>query len=409
MRIAFVHQYFPGQFARLAKHFLDEGKHDVIAFHRGLRDGRSSDPVDGIRLIEFGEEIPPERDEKRALAGTERFIREAVSLARKADTLRQEGWVPDVVYSHTGWGSAAYLHDAFPEAKFIKYCEWFFNNTPECTQFLNPARRPIGIRIATSLMNLPILGDLAAGDLLIAPTEFQKSQFPASIRPSIEVAPDGVDMEFFSPQPAATFSLADGRKLTGSNRVVTYVARGADPFRGFKPFMEALALLQARDPLVEALILGDRTVYYGVGQGTEGHFHEVMKSVTIDPSRTHFLGKLDYAAYRDVLRISSAHVYLTVPFVLSWSMLESMATGCAVIGSDTAPVREFIRDRENGLLADFFDPQNIAARIEEALNGGPEIEAMRANARRTIEERWAAELALARHSELLARVLAQPK
>jgi glycosyltransferase involved in cell wall biosynthesis len=409
MRIAFVHQYFPGQFARLAKHFLNEGKHDVIAFHRGLRDGRSSDPVDGVRLIEYGEDVPPERNEKRALAGTERFIREAVSLARKADTLRQEGWAPDVVYSHTSWGSAAYLQDVFPKAKFIKYCEWFFNNSPECTQFLDPIPRPLGVRIGTSFMNLPILGDLAAGDLLVAPTEFQKSQFPPSIRQSIEVAPDGVDMEFFSPGPAAMCPLPDGRQVTSNDRIVTYVARGADPFRGFKPFMEALALLQARDPLVEALILGDRTVYYGAGYGTEDHFHEVMKSVAIDPLRTHLLGKLDYAAYRDVLRVSSAHVYLTVPFVLSWSMLESMATGCALIGSDTAPVREFINDGENGLLTDFFDPQGIATRIELALNGGPAIDAMRANARRTIEERWSADIALARHSELLARVLAQTK
>lgn len=408
MRIAFVHQYFPGQFARLARHFVDEGI-EVTAFHRGLRDGRSSDPVDGVRLIEYGQEIPPEPNEKRALASTERFIREAVSLARRADTLRQEGWTPDVVYSHTGWGSAAYLHDAFPEAKFIKYCEWFYNNSPESAEFLNPATRPIGIRIATSLMNMPILSDLAAGDLLIAPTEFQKSQFPAAIRPSIEVAPDGVDMKFFSPDPSASFPLPDGRKLTRGDRILTYVARGADPFRGFRPFLEALALLQARDPKVEALILGDQTIYYGAGHGTEDHFHEVTKSVRIDPARTHFLGKLDYPIYRDVLRISSAHVYLTVPFVLSWSMLESMATSCAVIGSDTAPVREFIRHGENGLLANFFDPADIAARIEEALNNGPEIEVMRANARRTIEERWSADLALTRHGELLARVLAQPK
>jgi len=408
MRIAFVHQYFPGQFARLARHFVDEGI-EVTAFYRGLRDGRSSDPVDGVHLVEYGQEIPPESNEKRALAGTERFIREAISLARKAEEMRKEGWTPDVVYSHTGWGSAAYMHDIFPQAKFIKYCEWFYNNTPEIAQFLSAAAPPAGIRIGTSLLNLPILGDLAAGDLLIAPTEFQKSQFPASIRPSIEVAPDGVDIEFFSPDPSASCALPDGRMLTRKNRIVTYVARGADPFRGFKPFMEALAMLQARDPMVEALILGDRTVYYGAGHGTEDHFHEVMKSATIDPSRTHFLGKRDYVSYRDVLRISSAHVYLTVPFVLSWSMLESMATGCALVGSDTAPVREFIRHGENGRLVNFFDPHDIAIRIEQALNGGPEIEAMRAAARRTIEERWSAELALARHRELLARVLAQPK
>src|SRR5690606_16559686 len=123
MRIAFVHQYFPGQFARLARHFLDEG-HDVLAFDRWLRDGRSSDPVPGVRVIQFGQQILPEQNENRVLAGTARFIREASSLALKADEVKRQGWLPDVVYSHTGWGSAAYLHDVFPAARYIKYCEW---------------------------------------------------------------------------------------------------------------------------------------------------------------------------------------------------------------------------------------------------------------------------------------------
>lgn len=408
MRIAFAHQYFPGQFARLAKHFLDDG-HEVVAFDRGLRDGRSSDPVPGVRVIEFGQQILPEQKENRVLAGTERFIREAASLALKADELKREGWLPDMVYSHTGWGSAAYLHDVFPAARYIKYCEWYYNNEFESDEPPSEATRLLPARIMTSMMNLPILGDLSAGDLLISPTEFQKSQFPRAVRPAIEVVPDGIDMDFFSPDPAASFQLPDGRRLTRKDRIVTYVARGADPFRGFGSFMQALAQLQARDPLVEALILGDRVVYYGDGSGTEKHFHEVMKTVSIDPARTHFLGKLPYADYRDVLRVSTAHVYLTMPFVLSWSSLESMATGCALIGSDTPPVREFVTHGENGLLANFSDPADIAARIEDMLNGGARTDALRVAARKTVEKRWAADIALARHRELLDRIMAQPK
>lgn len=408
MRIAFVHQYFPGQFARLARHFLDEG-HDVVAFDRGLRDGRSSEPVEGVRVITFGQDLAPGRDERHVLAATEAFLRESTRLASRANELKASGWQPDVVYSHTGWGSAAFLHDVSPKAKYIKYCEWFFHNNAETSEFLDVSEPPLHMRIATSLLNLPILADLSAGDLLISPTEFQKSQFPKAVRDSIEVAPDGVDMDFFSPDPEASFDLPNGRRLTRRDRIVTYVARGADPFRGFEQFMEALALLQARDPDVEALILGDRMGYYGPGHGTEEHFHAVTAKVKFDPARTHFLGKRAYADYRDVLRISSAHVYLTVPFVLSWSMLESMATGCAVIGSDTAPVREFIRHGENGLLTNFFDPVEIAARIETALAGGTNIDAIRANARATINSRWSAGLAITRHRELLDRVLAQPK
>jgi glycosyltransferase involved in cell wall biosynthesis len=408
MKICFVHPYFPGQFARLARHFVEQG-HDVVAFHSGIVDGRSSSPVDRVRLIEFGAEPPAAGRNNDALAGTARFLREAANLALRAEQFSSDGWRPDIVYSHTGWGSAAFLHDVFPKAKFVKFCEWFYNNDARSTDYLTPGRRPLPQRMGTSTLNLPILADLAQGHALISPTEWQKSQFPAIIRDKIEVLPDGVDLDFFSPDSIATFTLPDGRAVGRGDRIVTYVARGADPFRGFGKFIDALARLQARDPRVEAIILGDRTVYYGSGVGTESHFHDVMEKALIDPARTHFLGRLSYEDYRDVLRVSSAHVYLTVPFVLSWSFLEAMAAGCAIVASDTAPVREFMTDGENGRLANFFDTAELADRIAEMLDAGPPAEAMRAKARETIRQRWSAEIAIERHSAIADRLLNEAK
>lgn len=403
MRILFVHHYFPGQFQRMARHYLAAG-HDVIALHRGIKDGRSMTPIDGIKALEYGRQVKPDRDPDHVLHDTEEFIREAASVCIEAEDLKARGWEPDLVYSHTGWGTGAFLHDVFPQAKFVKYCEWFYNNNADSTEFLT-GEQPFASRFMTSLMNIPVLADLMRADLMISPTEWQRAQFPAHMRETIQIVPDGVDTSLFRPDSTAQFALPGGRILRASDSVVTYVARGADPFRGFKPFMEALAKVQARDPDVEAVIVGDRQVYYASNPGSEEHFHAVMAEAKIDPARTHFTGALPYGDYRKVLQVSAAHVYLTVPFVLSWSAFEALSTGCAVVGSDTAPVREFVTDEENGLLAGFFDPDAIASRIEIALAGGPAIEAMRRSARQTIVERWSAEIAIERHENLINRLM----
>jgi glycosyltransferase involved in cell wall biosynthesis len=403
MRILFVHHYFPGQFQRIARHYLASGEHDIVAFHRGLEDGRAMPLIDGIRTLEYGQEVGIDRPSDHLLFETEQYIREAASMGFRAEELREAGWVPDLVYSHTGWGTGAFVQDVFPEAKFVKYCEWFYNNSAASTEFLRPSR-PFLPRFVTSLMNVPVLADLMRADLLIAPTEWQRSQFPQHMRGTIEIAPDGIDTDLFRPDPQATFTTDDGRTFRPGDRVVTYVARGADPFRGFKPFIEALAIVQAGDPQAEAIIVGDRSVYYGTGHGTEQHFHEVMAEAGIDRTRTHFAGRLPYDVYRRVLQVSAAHVYLTVPFVLSWSALEALSAGCALVGSDTAPVREFVVHGENGLLADFFDPEAIALQISAALAGGAAIDRLRRNARQTIVDRWSAESAVAHHTALVAKL-----
>jgi glycosyltransferase involved in cell wall biosynthesis len=406
MRILFVHPYFPGQFQRLASYFHASDRHEVVAFHRGLKDGRETLPIAGIKMIEYGNDVQFSLQTEHPLRGTEQFLREAASMAFQAQELRNAGWQPDLVYSHGGWGSAAFLHDVFPKAKYVRYCEWFYNNGPETTEFLTN-ERGLGSRIATNLRNLPILADLIRSDLLISPTDWQKSQFPTLIAKSIETAPDGVDTQLFRPDPHASFTTESGRIFRPGDRVITYVARGADPVRGFKPFMRALSLLQARDPLVEAIIVGDRKVYYAAENGTEEHFHDVVMSTKVDPARTHYAGRIPYDAYRRVLQVSAAHVFLTAPFVLSWSALEALSTGCAMVASDTAPVQEFVTHGENGLLVDFFSAEDIAEKIAAALEGGPAIQAMRERARQTILARWSLGVAIERH-KMLVRQLGLP-
>ncbi len=398
MNILFAHPYFPGQFDALARHLVRHTDHDLKALSSGIMDGRQSEAVDGIETLEFGREVVVDRPPDHVLNETESFIRNAASLALVAEDLKQSGWSPDVIYVHASWGVGAFLHEVFPKARFIKYCEWFYGKEGSDTDFFD-TERSIGDKIVGELMNLPILAEFSRADRLISPTLWQRSQFPHLIQPSIDIVADGIDMELFKPDGNAIFTLADGRQLRKGDRVVTYVARGADPYRGFETFIKALSRLQASDPDVEALIAGDRTVYYGAGVGTEAHFHEVMQSARLDPARTHFVGRIAKERYIELLQVSSAHIYLTVPFVLSWSALQSMATGCLVIGSDTQPVREFISHGENGLLCGFDDEKRLAELMATALED--DFSALRQNARKTMAERWSLDLALKTHLAIL--------
>ncbi|WP_137157287.1 glycosyltransferase [Rhizobium sp. FKL33] len=405
MRILFVHHYFPGQFKRIASHYVAEG-HDVVALHRGLNDGRASSPIEGVRAIVYGDEAVSDRPEDHVLHDVDQYVREAASAGFRAVELKDSGWIPDLVYDHSGWGTGAFLHDVFPDAKHIRYCEWFFNNTAESGEFLT-GERPFESRFMNSLLNLPTLMDLARADLMIAPTDWQRRQFPDAIRRRIRIAPDGVDTTMFCPDPKARFTTPEGKSFVRGDRVATYVARGADPFRGFQPFIEALGLAQAEDPSLHALILGDRKVYYGSGAGREDHFNQVMQKAAVDPARTHFTGVLPYEQYLRALQVSAAHIYLTVPFVLSWSAIEAMAAGCAFIGSDTAPVREFVEHGREGLLVGFDDPPAIASAIGRMLEAGPDVAEMRKAARRRILRSWRAEAAIRRHLSLVASIPAK--
>jgi glycosyltransferase involved in cell wall biosynthesis len=201
---------------------------------------------------------------------------------------------------------------------------------------------------------------------------------------------DGIDVEFFRPNPDAKLVLPSvGLDLSDADEIITYVARGMEPYRGFPQFMQAIALIQQRRPNCHTVVVGEDRVCYG-SQRTDGKTYKqvMLEQLPLDLSRLHFTGSLPYSQYLQVIQASSVHVYLTYPFVLSWSMLEAMSTGCLVLASDTAPVTEVIQDGKNGLLVDFFSPEAIADRIEEVLDRGDRFASIRANARETILQRY---------------------
>ena len=191
------------------------------------------------------------------------------------------------------------------------------------------------------------------------------------------------------PDPRQMLTLPDGTVLTKEMEVITYTARGLEPYRGFHVFMRAVEEICRRRPNCHIVITGGDEVRYGkrLPEG-QSYREKMLKEVSIDERRVHFLGLVPYDTHLRTLQVSSAHIYLTVPFVLSWSMIEAMAAQCVIIGSATPPVEEVIEDGRNGFLVDFFSPKGIADRVDEVLEHSERMAHLGEAARRDVVERY---------------------
>jgi glycosyltransferase involved in cell wall biosynthesis len=292
-----------------------------------------------------------------------------------------------VVLAHPGWGETLYVKNVFPRARLIHFCEWYYRSQGADMNF--DAEFPddfnAGARVET--WNALHALNLVNCDAAVTPTQWQLQQHPEIFHSKIKVIHEGVDMSVLYPDAQAKLTLLDGFQVRAGMPIITYVARHLEPYRGFHSFMRALPIIQKAHPDCHTIIIGGDGVSYGGKPRDAANWREKMfKEVRIDASRTHFLGQLPYDMYRKVLQVSRVHTYLTYPFVLSWSMLEAMATGCLVVGSRTSPVEEVIRDGENGLLADFFDPQDIAEKVVMGLR--EPMSELRAQARADVLARY---------------------
>ena len=172
--------------------------------------------------------------------------------------------------------------------------------------------------------------------------------------------------------------------MTAADEVITFVNRNLEPYRGFHVFMRALPALLRRRPNAQVLIIGGNDVSYGQPPPHGENWRTVMLRELhgqLPMDRIHFVGKVPYKVYLNVLQVSACHVYLTYPFVLSWSCLEAMAAGCVVVGSKTQPVQEVIEHGKTGLLVDFFDRDALVNEVVTVLDNRADYAAMREAAR----------------------------
>jgi glycosyltransferase involved in cell wall biosynthesis len=404
MNVMFVHQNMPGQFRHLIQALALDGRNRVVCV--GQRPDFSLPGVGRVTYEPPPSALPPGGNP--FLFPMDSAVRNGLQVARACEAVRQNGYRPDLIVAHPGWGESLYIKQVFPDVPILHYCEFFYRPHGADTNFAPDDQQDMEANCVTWTRNAPLLLALESGDWGMSPTSWQKQLHPPSMHGRISVRFDGIDTEAACPDPTADLTLPNGEILRAGDDVVTYVARSLEPYRGFPVFWRALPEVLRRRPSARVVIVGAEDVSYGKPPASgETWLKTLQAEVPLDPARVHVVGPVSYADYLRVLQVSAAHVYLTVPFVLSWSMLEAMSAGCVVIGSATPPVQEVIQDGHDGFLVDFFSPTALADKIVEVLEKGPALQPMREAARWTARSRYSLDRCLPRQIELLRAVAAR--
>lgn len=361
MKILFIHKNYPAQFGRVA-HWLAEQGWDV-AFATTRAEAKS----DVLRIIPFAENRAPSRSTHHYLIGTERAVLDGQGFARAAVALEKQGYYPDVVVAHSGWGVGFFVKDVWPQTKFVQYAEWYYNfphadKTPHAT-----FKNEIEERAKARIRNAPFWIDFSAADATICPTDYQAAQFPLKVQEQITVINDGFDTKLHVSAPRDAAFLQD-HSIPQNAELLTYIARGMEPTRGFPEVMKTIEKLQQKRPNLHAVIIAEDRVAYGAKIKGLSWKERMTSTLDLDPSRLHFTGLVPRHHMIKFLQASDAHLYLSAPFVLSWSFVEAMACATPIVATRSAPVAEYMDDGHSGLMVDMYNIEEVARAVDRLLD-----------------------------------------
>ncbi len=371
MKFLFIHQNFPGQFKHLAP-ALAAQKHQVVALTL-----RVKEPQDwnGVRVLPYalnrgsGQAVHP------WVIDLDTKVTRGEACYHAARKLRDAGFIPDVIVAHPGWGESLFLRDVWPEARIGLYCELYYRDDYPHTGF-DPEFQPEISETEPLRLRLRNINNhlhFAMADAGISPTNFQADTFPRCFRDKITTCFDGVNTEMLVPNPTVTFQIPDGPTYSRNDEVITFINRNLEPYRGYHVFMRALPRLLKERPNGRVIIVGGDEVSYGAkppnGQTWKQIFIDEVKDQISDEdwARVHFIGRIPYDQFIQLLQVSRVHVYLTYPFVLSWSMFEMMSTQGVVVAGATDPVKELVTHDVTGRLFDFFDRDALVDQVCDLL------------------------------------------
>ena len=410
MKVLFVHQGFPGQYRHILGALAHQGGHQLVGM--GIDPPRETLPK-GVHYVRYGLKRGNTPGAHPWVVESESKVIRGEACAVAAFELRCQGFMPDLICAHPGWGEALFLKDIWPQTPLLTYQEFFYHSRGVDYDF-DPELQgePSWQECAYLRMkNANVLLNLQASDWSVTPTTFQRNTFPSRWRERISCIHDGIDTTLAVPDASVPpLTLSDGTEVRRGEPVITFVNRCVEPYRGCHTFLRALPRLQQLQPEARVVIVGEKQgVSYGkpapCGSWTTVFLEELEGH--LDLSRVHFTGSLPYNQFLQLLKITAVHVYLTYPFVLSWSLLEAMSAAAAVVGSATAPVQEVINHGENGLLVDFFSPDQIAESVDSLLKDSQLREKLGAEGRRTVQQRYDLKICLPQQLSLLELVAAR--
>ncbi len=404
MRYLFIHQNYPAQFLHLLRHLAAQNRHELLFITEAQRN-----QLAGVRKVVRPLPRLPAADWHPMARDFELALCRADIVARTAENLRGLGFTPDIIIGHHGWGEMLHVGDVWPDVPMLGYQEFYYNLHGYDVGF-DPEFPPVedmAARIrAKNAVNLLTLAGPGLGQ---TPTAFQHSTYPAWAQERISVLPEGVNLDVCKPDPELRRRVVTlgGYRIKPTEKLITYVVRDLEPYRGFHVFMRSLPRVLDARPDARVILVGGDGVSYGA-RPQKGTWREQMQDELagrLDLSRVHFAGRVPYETYVKLLQRSDAHVYLTYPFVASWSLREALAAGCAIVASDTAPVREFVTDRVNGRLVAFLQPDSIADGVLEMLEDTRMAARLRRGARAWAEANLDMGTYIAGYEKLIARVL----
>ncbi len=410
MKILFVHCNYPAQFRHLSRHYAEHSEHQVVFLAQNKE--WTAEPHASIQLRRYQLGRDPQGELCHPyLRRYEGAVLHGQAALREAIKLRQQGFEPDLIIGHSGFGNTLYLKEVWPKARFLGYFEWYYRSHGSDVGFgsQDPPSPDTSLRVHT--YNSPIVMDLVQADAALCPTRWQASQFPERFQPLLDVIFDGIDLNHIQPSTAEQRVAAMGLhsvQIPADVPLVTYVTRCFEPYRGWPQVAQGLALLLQRNPRVHVLLVGSDDVAYGGKRGDGKSWREwALEQWPMDPSRVHRLPALQYQEYLQVLARSWVHVYWTVPFILSWSLMESLARGCCVVASNTPPVQEMIQSGQQGILTDFFDPDSMARQMDALLRDPQRRDQLSKKARQAIlDGGYDLQTCLQRQVALVDRVMA---
>lgn len=382
MNILFMHRDYPAQFKYLVLALANDPNNNIMFI--------TEDKTLEINNVKKFVYTPLQKtcESHPYLNFSDEILCHARGAMKVLQDIKKTGVKLDIIYGFGFWGLNMFAKDVFPDVPVLSYCEWFYNSVGADVGFDGQVYTD-DVRAQIRFKNATMLVGLCSCDAAITPTQWQKEQFPKEFHDKIRVIHDGIDTNTCAPNPNAKFLIKDKNLELGiSDEVITYGTRGMEPYRGFPQFMEAAEKLLKKRPKAHIVIAGADNSYYGPKPQKGTYKEHMLSKLKMDLSRVHFVGGLSFSDYINLLQISSVHVYATFPYILSWSILNALATGCCVVASSTPPVLEVIKDNYNGLLYDFYNIDQLVEKVEYALVNQDKMQVIRANARQSILDNY---------------------